>query len=45
MVMGDDSSSSGFGFKTRNCILEGHEIFHIDLMLNCIVCLKKTETE
>ena len=30
--MGDDSGSRGRGFKSRLHILDGHDIFHIDLL-------------
>ena len=38
MVMGEDSCLRGRGFEI---ILDGHDIFHIDLLKNCIVCLKR----
>ena len=31
MVKGEDSHSKGCGFESRYCILDGHDIFHIDL--------------
>ena len=39
MVMRGDSYSEGSGFKSQCCILDGHDIFHIKLLYNCIVCL------
>ena len=38
MVMGEDSCLRGRGFEI---ILDGHDIFQIDLLKNCIVCLKR----
>ena len=32
VVMGDDSSSRGREFKSWRCKLDGHDIFHIDLL-------------
>ena len=32
VVMGDDSSSRGCGFGSRHRILDGHDLFHIDLL-------------
>ena len=32
MVMGGDSHSEGYGFESRRQILDGHDIFHIDLL-------------
>ena len=40
MVMGGDSCSKDRGFESRCRILDGHDIFHIDL-LYCL--LEKTE--
>ena len=31
-VMGDESCSRARGFKSQCCILDGHDIFHIDLL-------------
>ena len=31
VVMGEDSRSKGHGFESRHHILDGHDIFHIDL--------------
>ena len=45
MVMGDNSCSRRCGFKSQHHILNKHDIFHIDLLLNCIVCLKTTENK
>ena len=33
MVMGDDSCLRGCGFESLHCILDGHDIFHIDLFV------------
>ena len=42
VVMGDDSCSKGCGFELQCCKLDVHlDIFHIDLLENCIVCLKR----
>ena len=32
VVMGGDSCSKGRGFESCRCILDGHDIFHIDLL-------------
>ena len=32
MVMGDDSCSRGRGFDYQRSILDGNDIFHIDLL-------------
>ena len=32
VVMGDDSCSRGCGFESQHHILNGHDIFHIDLL-------------
>ena len=32
VVMGDDSCSRGHGFESQHCILDEHDIFHIDLL-------------
>jgi len=45
VVMGYDSCSKGRGFKSRHCILDIHNIFHIDLLINCIFCSKKTKNK
>ena len=42
MVMGGDSCSKDRGFESRCRILDGHDIFHIDL-LYCL--LEKTENK
>ena len=44
MVVGDDSCSRGRGFKSWRCILDGHDIFHIDL-LQKLDFLKETENK
>ena len=41
VVMGGDSHSKGCGFESRCRILDGNDVFHIDLFKNCIVCLKR----
>ena len=38
VVMGDDSPSRDHGFKSWHRILDGHDIFHIDL-LSKLYCL------
>ena len=45
VVMGDSLCSRGCGFKSRHCILDIHNIFHIDLLINCIFCSKKTKNK
>ena len=40
MVMGDDSCSKGYEFKSRHHILDGH-FFTLICCKNCIVCLKR----
>ena len=32
IVLGGGSCSDGRGFESRHCILDGHDIFHIDLL-------------
>ena len=32
VVMGGDSGSKGRGFESQRRILDGHDIFHIDLL-------------
>ena len=32
VVMGGDSRSKGHGFESQRRILDGHDIFHIDLL-------------
>ena len=32
VVMGGDSRSEGRGFKSGHRIMDGHDIFHIDLL-------------
>ena len=32
MVVGGNSSSEGRGFESQRRILDGHDIFHIDLL-------------
>ena len=41
MVIGWDSQSGGCGSKSQHFIQHGHDIFHIDLLQNCIGCLKR----
>ena len=41
VVIGGDSHSERHGFESRRHILGGHGIFHIDLLYDCIVCLKR----
>ena len=38
VVMGRDSRSKGRGFESRRRILDGHDIFHIELLweLHCL---------
>ena len=43
VVMGDDSWSRGRGFKSRHHILDGHDIFHIALLLK-LYCLFENTT-
>ena len=52
MIMGEDSYLRVCGFESRHCILDGHDIFHIDCYLKrpkinekearLAHCLKKT---
>ena len=44
MVMGGDSLSEGYGFKSQHHILDGHDIFTMICCKNCIVCLKRPKT-
>ena len=37
VVMGDSSCSRGHGFKSRRHILDGHDIFHIDLLKKIVL--------
>ena len=41
VVAKDDSCSRGCGFESRRHILDRHDIFHIELLWGCIVCLKR----
>ena len=45
MVMGDKSICRGCGFESQYRILDGNDVFHIDLLKNCVVCLKKTKNK
>ena len=45
MVMGDDSRSRGCGFKSWHRILDGHDIFHIDLLKKLYCLFEKTENK
>ena len=42
VVMGDDSCSRGRGFESRHHILDGYDIFHIDLLLKLYCLFEKT---
>ena len=37
MVMGGGSCSEGRGFESWCCILDGHDIFHIDFVVNIVM--------
>ena len=41
--MGGDSRSEGHWFKSQRRILDGHDIFHIDLLWELYCLLEKTE--
>ena len=42
LVMGGGSCSEGHEFESQHCILDGHDIFYIDLLKNCNnACLKR----
>ena len=45
MVMGDGSCSRGHGFEYRRCLLDGHDIFHIDLLKKLYCLFEKTENK
>ena len=45
MVLGYDSGLRGRGFKSRRCILDGHDFFALISCQNCIVCLKRPKNE
>ena len=45
MVMGVDSHSKGCGFESRRRILDGHDIFHIHLLLKLYCLFEKTENK
>ena len=45
MVMGVDSCSKGRGFESRRRILDGHDIFHIHLLLKLYCLFEKTENK
>ena len=43
VVMGDNSSLRGNGFESRQHVLDGHDIFNIDLLLKLYCLFEKTE--
>ena len=43
--MGGDSRSEGCGFESLLHILDGHDIFHIDLLLELNFLFEKTENK
>ena len=43
VVMGDDSCLRGHGFESRHRILNGHDIFYIDLLLKMYCLFGKTK--
>ena len=45
MVMRDDSFSKGCEFKSRRHILDGHDIFHIDLFEKFYCLFVKTKNK
>ena len=45
MVMGDDSCSRGRGFESWLHILDGHDIFHIDLVEKIYCLIEKAENK
>ena len=45
VVMGDDSSSRGCGFGSRHRILDGHDLFHIDLLFKLYYLFETLATD
>ena len=45
VVMGGDSHSEGRGFEFQRHILDGHDIFHIDLLWELYGLFEKTENK
>ena len=43
--MGDSSCSRGCGFESRRCLLDGHDIFHIDLLYKLYCLFEKTRNK
>ena len=45
MVIRGDSRSIGCGFESQRRILDGHDIFHIDLLLKLYCLFEKTKNK
>ena len=45
LVMGDNSSLRGNGFESRQHVLDGHDIFNIDLLLKLYCLFENTENK
>ena len=45
VVMGDNSCSICCGFESQHHILDGHDIFHIDLLLKLYCLFEKTKNK
>ena len=45
MVIEDNSCLRGRGFESRRRILNGHDIFHIDLLLKLYCLFEKAENK
>ena len=45
VVIGDNSCSRGFGFKSWHHILDGNDIFHIDLLVKLYCFFEKTKNK
>ena len=43
--MGDDSCLRGRGFESRRCVLNGHDIFQIDLVEKLYCSFEKTNNK
>ena len=43
--MEDESCLRGRGFESRRCILDGHDIFHIDVLKKMYCLFKKSENK
>ena len=45
VVLGGDSRSEGCGFESQCHVLDGHDIFHVDLLLKLYCLFEKTENK